>query len=74
MYGRILTEVSNHQQINVNHLLTREGLTVHYPFQSGCSHFIPSETFARQNNLNVWSDRNFTLPWTFRSSNSNSGK
>ena len=65
-YQRTLAEIVTSEGVNINRRMAEIGLTIYYPFQSGCTEFRQYEAIAKSGKLGVWSDSKFELPWEYR--------
>ncbi len=66
MYKRVLTEVVNHNNVNINKEMMKQGLVVLYPYQKGCNDYKLIEKTAKDAKKGVWNDQKFEMPWDYR--------
>lgn len=70
IYHRTLAEIYHNNQF-INELMISEGLALVYPFMHNPykSNMLRSQTLAKRDKLNIWSQLNFITPWDYRKQN-----
>ncbi len=70
IYHRTLAEIYHNNQF-INELMIAEGLALVYPFMHNPykMKMLGSQTLAKEQKVNIWSQLNFITPWDYRKQN-----
>jgi micrococcal nuclease len=65
-YGRLIAEIFNDKQVNVNKELVRSGLAWHFKKYSTNKEYAELEAKARASRIGLWQDVHPIAPWDWR--------